>query len=152
MLSPLRKLALFLHPLYRHACSCSPGLWRDISVEAGKLWQRGDKTLQQVQQLMGENMVSYRVHEAPYTSLPPDGERSTLKLSWQNITKDHPQPQLPWLALFPLDIKPHAADPEKTFSFMGWIHSTRRSQLAYETTTKMAMVKMHYNSLNAAQK
>lgn len=152
MLSPLCKLALFLHPLYRDTCSGSPALWREISVEAGKLWQRRGKTPQQVQQLMGKDMVSYRLHEAPYTSLPPDGELSTLKLYWQNITKDTPTAQLPWLALFLLDIKPHAADPEKTFSLMGWIHSARRSQLASKTTTKMAMVKMHYNSLNAAQK
>lgn len=51
-----------------------------------------------------------------------------------------------------LDIKPHAADPEKTFSLMGWIHSKRRSQLASKTTTKLAMVKMHYNSMSAVER
>ncbi len=39
MLSPLCKLALFLHPLYRDALAGSSGLWEEISVEAGQLWQ-----------------------------------------------------------------------------------------------------------------
>ena len=46
-----------------------------------------------------------------------------------------------------LDIKPHAADPEKTFSLMGWYHSARRSQLVFRTTTAMATIKMHHQSL-----
>ncbi len=68
---------------------------------------------------MMSDMLKYRLHEAPYTSLPADGELSTLKLYWQNISRDDDKAQLPWLALFLLDIKPHAADPEKTFSLMG---------------------------------
>ena len=68
------------------------------------MWQRRGKTPQQVQQLMSKHMGSYRLHEAPYTILPPDGELSTLKLYmywqklymyWQNITKDNPTAQLP---------------------------------------------------------
>jgi len=67
-------------------------------------------------------------------------------LYWQNIIKYNDKAQLPWLALFLLDIKPHAADPEKTFSLMGWIHSARKNQLASKTTTAMAMIKMYYNT------
>ncbi len=112
-------------------------------------WQRRGKHPDLVKQLMMSDMLKYRLHEAPYTSLPADGELSTLKLYWQNISRDDDKAQLPWLALFLLDIKPHAADPEKTFSLMGWIHSARRSQLASKTTTALAMVKMSYNSQRA---
>ena len=146
MLSPLCKLALFLHPLYRDAIGGSSGLWNQISIAAGELWQRRGKGPDEVQQLMSTDMLKYRLHEAPYTCLPADGELSTLKLYWQGITMDSAGAQLPWLALFLLDIKPHAADPEKTFSLMGWYHSARRSQLASKTTTAMTMIKMHHNS------
>lgn len=115
-------------------------------MQAGELWQRRGKDPKQCQQLMSVDMLQYRLHQAPYASNPADGELSTLKLYWQGIIKDNEQAQLPWLALFILDIKPHAADPEKTFSLMGWYHSARRSQLASKTTTAMTMIKMHHNS------
>ena len=42
----------------------------------------------QVKQLMMSDMLKYRLHEAPYTSLPADGDLSTLKLLyWQNISR-----------------------------------------------------------------
>lgn len=43
-----------------------------------------------------------------------------------------------------LDIKPHAADPEKTFSLMGWFQSDRRNRLLNRTTTNLTMVMMHH--------
>ncbi|DBA72287.1 TPA: hypothetical protein ACH3X2_010534 [Trebouxia sp. C0005] len=92
-------------------------------------------------------MLKYRLHQAPYTALPADGELSTLKLYWQNIIRDDSKAQLPWLALFLLDIKAHAADPELTFSLMGWYHSARKNQLASKTTTALTTIKMYYNSL-----
>ena len=89
MLSPLCKLALFLHPLYRDAIGGSSALWEEISVEAGQLWQHRGKHPDLVKQLMMTDMLKYRLHEAHYTSLPPDGELSTLKLYWQNISRDN---------------------------------------------------------------
>lgn len=88
----------------------------------------------------------YRCSQPPYSRFPPDGDLSTLKLYWQNINKDDSLAELPWLALLLLDIKPHAADPEKTFSLMGWYHSARRSQLASKTTTAMTQIKICYNN------
>ncbi len=45
-------------------------LWEEISVEAGMLWQRRGKDPDLVEQLMQSDMLKYRLHEAPYTSLP----------------------------------------------------------------------------------
>ena len=99
---------------------------------------------------MLSDMLKYRLHEAPCTSLPADGELSTLKLLyWQNISRNDVNAQLPWLALFLLDIKPYAADPEKTFNLMGWVHSAGRTQLASKITNALAMIKMSYNSQRA---
>ncbi len=60
---------------------------------------------------------------------------------------DHSKLQLPGLALLLQDIKPHAADPEKTFSLMGWFNSARRSRLLNTTTTNTALIKMHHAPL-----
>lgn len=127
-----------------HSC-----FWEEIFVEASQLWQHRGKTPDQVKQLMMSDMLKYRLYEASYISLPTDGELSTLKLYWQNISRDDVKAQLPWLALFLLDIKPHAADSERTFSLMDWIHSAGRSQLASKTTTALAMIRMSYSSQKA---
>ena len=70
-----------------------------------------------------------------------------MKLHWKTIAGTDDSLQLPQLALLMLDVKPHAADPEKTFSLMGWYHSSRRSQLLSKTTTAMTSIKMHYMEL-----
>ena len=74
--------------------------------------------------------------------MPSDGELATLKLYWKNISAINPEAQLPKLGLLLLDIKAHAADPERTVSMMGWFNSQRHSQLLSTTTTGMTMVKM----------
>ncbi|DBA77171.1 TPA: hypothetical protein ACH3X1_009745 [Trebouxia sp. C0004] len=79
--------------------------------------------------------------------MPCDVEISTLKLYWKNIVAANEGLQLPSLALLLLDIKPHAADPEKTVSLMGWYHSSRRSQLLSSTTTAMTTIKMHHQTV-----
>ncbi|DBA90348.1 TPA: hypothetical protein ACH3X1_003630 [Trebouxia sp. C0004] len=76
-----------------------------------------------------EDMKRYKIHEVPFDTLPVDGDLATLKLYWKSIAASYDGVELPKLALLLLDIKPHAADPEKTVSLMGWIHSARRSQL-----------------------
>lgn len=147
MVSPWCKLALFLHPLYRDVVSEDTNNWVLVQQTAGKLWKSGYKYPQaQVVQLMGD-IKAYKIHDDPFDSMPVNGELATLKLYWKSIASSHPKVELPKLALLMLDIKPHAADPEKTFSLMGWYHSARRSQLLSSTTIAMATIKMHHQSL-----
>ncbi|KAL0030265.1 hypothetical protein WJX77_006331 [Trebouxia sp. C0004] len=147
MVSAPCKLALFLHPLYRDAVSCRKENWVEVQQTAGKLWQEGyKKGKSQTQQLMTD-LRSYKIHEDPFDLMPPDGELATLKLHWKTIVGTDDSLQLPQLALLMLDVKPHATDPEKTFSLMGWYHSSRRSQLLSKTTTAMTSIKMHYMEL-----
>lgn len=147
MVSAPCKLALFLHPLYRDAVSCCKENWIEVQQTAGKLWQEGyKKGKSQTQQLMTE-LRKYKIHKDPFDLMPPDGELATLKLHWKTIAGTDDSLQLPQLALLMLDVKPHAADPEKTFSLMGWYHSSRRSQLLSKTTTAMTSIKMHYMEL-----
>ncbi|DBA84465.1 TPA: hypothetical protein ACH3X1_016789 [Trebouxia sp. C0004] len=147
MLNPLCKLALFLHPLYHDAVSASKANWIEVQQTAGNLWHDGyKKQVPETQQLM-EDIKRYKIHDEPFASMPVDGELETLRLYWRFLASSGDQLQLPLLALLMLDIKPHAADPEKTVSLMGWFHSAGRSQLLSRITTTMTTVKMHYQTV-----
>ena len=142
MVSPVCKLGLFLHPSYRDVVSARKPNWVEVQRTAGKLWNDGYKKQSAETAQLLRDMQQYRIHEDPYESMPSDGELATLKLYWKNIAAINPEAQLPKLGLLLLDIKPHAADPERTVSMMGWFNSPRRSQLLSTTTTGMTMVKM----------
>ena len=119
--------------------------WVLVQQTAGGLWKDGYKNSKQAVQQLITDMKRYKIHDAPFDSMPADGELATLTLYWKSISSSNEQLELPKLALLLLDIKPHAADPwEKTVSLMGWYHSARRSQLLSRTTTAMTTIKMHY--------
>ncbi|DBA81620.1 TPA: hypothetical protein ACH3X1_007377 [Trebouxia sp. C0004] len=84
--------------------------------------------------------------------MPVDGNIATLKLYWKLILSNSSNLELPKLAMLLLDIKPHAADPEKTVSLMGWYHSARRHSLLSATITAMTTVKMHYQTVRTDEK
>ncbi len=144
MVSPMCKLALFLHPMYRDVVSKDS--WVEVQLTAGNLWKGYKYSKQQIQQLL-KDIQLYKLHEEPYSVLPVDGELASLKLYWKEILSNDENLELPKLAILMLDIKPHAADPEKTVSLMGWYDSARRSQLLSATTTAMTTIKMHYQNL-----
>jgi len=146
MVSPLCKLALFLHPLYRSAVPTNALQWKELRSTAGTFWQNRHHGKSELTQLMSTDLEKYRLGDAPYSNLPVDGDLGTLQLWWRGLLADHPHIQLPLLALVLLDIKPHAADPEKTFSLMGWFHSARRSRMLSRTTTNLTMIKMHHTN------
>ena len=143
--SPMCQLALFLQPLYRPAVLTGRLQWNDLRKTAGELWKSRSHSKAECLQLMQVDLDQYKLGDAPYNRLPVDGQLATLRLWWRGILHDNPGLQLPLLALFLLDIKPHAADPEKTFSLMGWFQSKRRSRMLNRTTTNMTMIKMHHS-------
>jgi len=85
---------------------------------------------QEAAQLLAE-IGKYRIRARPYSVTLASGDLDSLREYWENlrITKSDVPLQLPLLALIIHDIKPHAADPEKTFSLMGFFHTARRNQL-----------------------
>ena len=111
------------------------------------MWNEGyKKSPAETKQLL-KDMQLYKLHEDPFEAMPCDGELPSLKLYWKNIADANPEAELPKLAVLILDIKPHAADPEKTVSMMGWFNQPRRSQLLSTTTTGMTMVKMFHQKV-----
>ncbi len=131
--------------IYAHANRLSVTAIRNHS-HWGNLWKGYKYSKQQIQQLL-KDIQLYKLHEEPYSVLPVDGELASLKLYWKEILSNDENLELPKLAILMLDIKPHAADPEKTVSLMGWYDSARRSQLLSATTTAMTTIKMHYQNL-----
>ncbi|DBB02777.1 TPA: Potassium transporter, variant 3 [Trebouxia sp. C0004] len=143
MVSPLCQLALLLHPLYRPAVITGRMHWDELRETAGQLWQSRRHSKAECRQLMQVDLEQYKLGDAPYNRLPLNGQLATLRLWWRGILHDNPELQLPSLALLLLDIKPHAVDPEKTFSLIGWFQSDRRSRMLNRTTTNLTMIKMH---------
>ncbi|DBB09009.1 TPA: hypothetical protein ACH3X3_007637 [Trebouxia sp. C0006] len=105
MVSPLCKLAFFLHPLYRDVVSNDKKNWIEVQMTAGNMWKSGYKyRKQQVQQLM-EDIKRYKIHEEPYDCMPVDGELATLKLYWKVILSTGSNLELPKLAVLLLDMQ-----------------------------------------------
>ncbi|DBA87856.1 TPA: hypothetical protein ACH3X1_004852 [Trebouxia sp. C0004] len=85
-----------------------------------------------------------------------DGGLDSLRIYWNGIQHSAAASgaslQLPALAVKIHDIKPHAADPEKTFSLMSFFHTSKRNQLRSETTTAMTAIKMHFTQQGPVRK
>ncbi|DBA98330.1 TPA: hypothetical protein ACH3X1_001247 [Trebouxia sp. C0004] len=85
-----------------------------------------------------------------------DGGMDSLRGFWNGIQHTAAASgaplQLPALAVRIHDMKPHAADPEKTLSLMGFFHTSRRNQLRSTTTTAMTAIRMHYTQTNTIRK
>ena len=76
-----------------------------------------------------------------------DGGLDTLHGFWngiQHTTAANGAPlQLSALAVKIHDIRPYVADPEKTFSLVGFFNTSRRNQLHSTITTAMTAIRMH---------
>ena len=147
MHNPLAQLALFLHPWYRGVTAKTDASFKSIQLTAGRVWQSNGNSRQQVTDLLAE-LAKYRLGSRPFLGVMTDGGLNSLHDFWNSIqytaTSSGAPLQLPALATYIHDIKPHAADPEKTFSLMGFFHSSRRNQLLNTTTTAMTAIKMHH--------
>ena len=55
------------------------------------------------------------------------------------------------LAIMLNDVVPHAAEPERTFSKMGWYQSGKSARLSSDVATQKATIKMHYDGVKPVQ-
>ncbi|DBB01088.1 TPA: hypothetical protein ACH3X1_000981 [Trebouxia sp. C0004] len=147
MHNPLAQLAVFLHPWYPGVTAKTDASFQSIQLTAGRVWQSSGNSRQQVTDLLAE-LAKYRLGSRPFLGTMTDGGLNSLHDFWNSIqytaTSSGAPRQLPALATYIHDIKPHAADPENTFSLMGFFHSARRNQLLNTTTTAMTAIKMHH--------
>ncbi len=147
MHNPLAQLALFLHPWYRRTASTPDTAYKGIRATAGRMWQSNNKSKDEVIALLAE-MDKYRLGSTPFVGIMSDSGLDSLRSYWNSIqytaAGSGAPLQLPAPAMIVHDVKPHAADPEKTFSLMGFFHTSRRNSLLHSTTTAMTTIKMHH--------
>jgi hypothetical protein len=65
---------------------------------------------------------------------------------WSTLATDTHTDVIKDLALLMLDILPHSAATERTFSIAGWLHSKTRNRMSVSTTGKLSAIKLHYNA------
>eukprot|EP00877_Chromochloris_zofingiensis_P009689 jgi/Chrzof1/4974/Cz15g07030.t1 len=138
----LCRLALFLDPRYKDLAS-SRGQLQGIVNQAATLHQKRKHTLEQCEILISQ-IMAYSAGLPPYNM--PFGDLKTFnpKLWWLSlgVAAD----QLSSLAVFLFEICPHAATPERIFSYMGMYQSDVRNRLLVPSLAMMTTVKMHYQS------
>jgi hypothetical protein len=93
-------------------------------------------------------MQAYGLGTSPFDA-PCDGPDFDCKLWWQDLSES--APKLSELACILLDIVPHAAQPERTFSNMGWNEGGQRTWLSSDSNAKLTAVKMYYDSHRRVQ-
>lgn len=140
----LCRLSLFLDPRYRQAAkSVAPdGTTREFLQAAAELGHKQGWS-QQAVTTMGHQMQQYGLGQKPFDA-PCGGPGFDPKMWWLDLAEA--APKLSELACILLDVVPHAAQPERTFSTMGWFEGGQRTWLSAESNAKLTAIKMYYDS------
>jgi hypothetical protein len=140
----LCRLALFLDPRYRKAAKSATeqGTTREFLNAASRLGHKQGWCAQSVKTML-QQMQSYGLCAAPFDA-PCDGEHFDPKVWWQDLSET--APRLSELAIILLDIVPHAAQPERVFSTMGWYEGGQRTWSSPGTNAKLTCIKLYYDS------
>jgi hypothetical protein len=146
---PLARLALFLDPRFRQAdkSATTQGTSREFLQAAADLGHKQGWSQQAVRNML-QQMQAYGLGTAPFDA-PCDGSDFDCKLWWQDLAES--APKLSELACILLDIVPHAAQPERAFSTMGWNEGGQRTWLSSDSNAMLTAVKMYYDSHRRTQ-
>ena len=94
--------------------------------------------------LMLTDLKDYKNGTAPFDA--PFHEGDTVEVWWKRIAAGQPVGRsrtIVILARMLACIVPHAADPERAFSFMGNVHTHQRNRFKVSTVGKMAEIKSY---------
>lgn len=110
------------------------------NMQAGAFWKaRGlgkDATFALMDQLK-----HYKDGEKPYDR--PFKEGTTPREWWREV-RDTASQQICMLAAILFSVVPHAAGPERIFSFMGWYKSKLRASMHVTTLARLTMIKQYH--------
>lgn len=87
-------------------------------------------------------LLAYVLGKRPFDSPCPLG---TPVIDWWASMPDAQADLLKSLATLLYSVCPHAADPERLFSQLGFYEGQRRSGLGVDTLCMMATIKFHYD-------
>lgn len=112
-----------------------------VFLQAVGLWQKRGHNSGECRQLMA-SLQQYAVGSAPYDMPTP---HPLDVRAWWGSVRSQDNAAIVGLAQLLLDVVPHAADPERVFSAMGWFQSARRNRMGQEMLTMMTAVKQHHD-------
>ncbi|EFJ42635.1 hypothetical protein VOLCADRAFT_97304 [Volvox carteri f. nagariensis] len=141
---PLCRLALFLDPRYRGLIDPKASV-KPLFKQAIEISKRHGHGQQSNDRLVSQ-LVVYNARQEPF-DLPPNGSSfDDLRLWWLSMLPLPSADMIAQVALTILDIVPHAASMERTFSIMGWFQDKRSNRFKDETVKKMTTIKTWYDS------
>ncbi|KAL3141790.1 hypothetical protein ABBQ32_004464 [Trebouxia sp. C0010 RCD-2024] len=137
--TPLIQLALFLHLGYR-VVGNQIDEFKALCMQAAELCaDRGFGST--AIQVLWNDMDKYRSQQDPFSSVL--AESDTPDMWWTRCSRQDPNQLLAKVARSVLSITPHAADPERAFSFMGMTHSSICNRFKASTVGSMAQIKSY---------
>lgn len=140
------RLALFLDPRFRQAAiSSSSNIMAAFVQAAAKFGHLQGWDEAKINQLL-QQLSQYTEFHPPF-NLPVASAGFSCKVWWSTVGKNADAAVLAELAEVLLDVVPHAAAPERTFSTMGWFEGANSSRLTTSTTSKKVAIKMHYDAV-----
>ena len=89
---------------------------------------------------LGKELMEYKEQKVPYNTAY--NSRLPAQQWWGQIRTGVTEPAY-LLAVIILDMVPHAAGPERIFSYMGWFKSKLRNGLKPETVAGMVQIKQY---------
>eukprot|EP00898_Chlorokybus_atmophyticus_P001778 jgi/Chlat1/2600/Chrsp178S02497 len=137
----LARLALFLDPRYKGAATRTEDMKPLHRVAIAVMKKRGHN-LQECERLLTQ-LAEYKAGLSPFNH-PCGGDTFNLRAWW--LAAGATRAEITTLAIVLLDLVPHAAAPERTFSTMGWFHSDKRNRMNALTTGMLAAVKVHHDN------
>lgn len=108
-------------------------------LQAGTVWMQRNKDGDEVVELL--RAIPDYFHSIEPFDRDPSGMKDPQSW-WTAVGKVKGAGQIASMALFLLRLTPHSADPERTFSTMGWIHSDTRNRLAPHRVGDMTQARM----------
>jgi hypothetical protein len=141
MQSELSRLALFLDPRFKHLVGDDPARFDSITRQAMLVYKKRRHGREACVALMAQ-LQAYKANASPYNR--PSGGGGFDTRTWWQACSNSQNEQLVDLALLLLDIVPHAAAPERTFSMLRWFETGRRCNLDTGTSLMMAAVRQHW--------
>jgi hypothetical protein len=97
---------------------------------------------EQVQRLLTQ-LAQYQAYTSPFNK-QSGGPSFSPRVWWQTLPATLGTDMIQQLALLLLDVVPHSAATERTFSVTGFYHSKTRNRMTVGTTGKLAAIKLHY--------
>ncbi|CAN0136755.1 unnamed protein product, partial [Phaeothamnion confervicola] len=90
-------------------------------------------------------MRAYRAGVAPFDVMVCESRcHGAVRAWWIQVGQCPGGDIISKLAIVLLDVVPHAAAPERTFSLLGWLQSERRNRMDVATVGALAAIKMHH--------